>query len=234
MKNQYVADINDFRKYGLIRSLLTGSSLACGVFWMLTDDDTGNDGNILKYLDKTTSSESLDPELFQKLKHMVHTFKDRTVARIQQEAILPRTLYVEDLIPDDAPKRDAIFKSGMSRLAECDLIFFDPDNGLEIKSKRKGQKNSNKFLYLSEVQHAYSLGQSLLIYQHFPRIERQTYIASRIAQLKACTGGNTVFSFSTGYVCFFLVAQAAHLDHLRTGMESVKTRWSSQFKVDEH
>lgn len=234
MKNQYVADINDFRKYGLIRSLLSGGALTCGVFWMLTGDDTGNDGNILKYLDKATSSESLDPELFQKLKHMVHTFKDRTVARIQQEAILPRTLYVEDLIPDDSAKRDAIFKSGMARLAECDLIFFDPDNGLEIKSKRKGQKKSNKFLYLDEIQRSFSWGHSLLIYQHFPRIARQTYVASRVAQLKGCTGGKTVFSFSTGYVCFFLVAQATHSEQLRAGIESVKTRWSTQFTVEAH
>lgn len=234
MKNQYVGDINDFRKYGLIRSLLSGGALTCGVFWMLTENDTRNDGNILKYLDKASSIDSLDPELFHKLKHMVHAFNDRTVARVKQECILPRTNYFDELIPDSESGRKAAFKSGLANLAECDLIFFDPDNGLQIKSKRIGHKNSNKFLYLDEVKETFSSGHSVLVYQHFPRIERKTYIANRVSELKARTYDSTIFSFATGYVCFFLVAQAAHLDMLRTGVESVRMRWGSQFTVNLH
>ncbi len=234
MKNQYVGDINDFRKYGLIRSLLSGGALTCGVFWMLTENDTRNDGNILKYLDKESSADSLDPELFHKLKHMVHTFNDRTVARIKQEGILPRTHFFEDLIPDSKAEREVAFKSGLANLAECDLIFFDPDNGLEIKSKPIGHKNSKKFLYLDEVEKTFSSGHSVLVYQHFPRIERKTYISNRVSELKARTHDSTIFSFATGYVCFFLVAQAAHLDMLGTGVESVRMRWGSQFTVNVH
>lgn len=43
MKNQYAGDINDFRKYAILRALAT-----CGfrvtVCWMLTPDDGGPDG----------------------------------------------------------------------------------------------------------------------------------------------------------------------------------------------
>lgn len=234
MKNQYVGDINDFRKYGLIRSLLSGGAVTCGVFWMLTENDTRNDGNILKYLDKESSSDSLDPELFHKLKHMVHTSNDRTVARIKQEGILPRTHFFEDLIPDSESGRKAAFKSGLTTLSECDLIFFDPDNGLQIKSKQIGHKNSNKFLYLDEVEETFSCGHSVLIYQHFPRIERKTYIANRVSELKARTNSSPIFSFATGYVCFFLIAQAAHLEMLDIGVESVRKRWGSQFTVHVH
>jgi len=40
----------------------------------------------------------------------------------------------------------------MAKLENCDLIFFDPDNGLEVKSRQLGSKGSNKYLYLNEVE----------------------------------------------------------------------------------
>jgi hypothetical protein len=43
MKDQYFADINDYRKYGLLRIL--GEGLRVGVCWMLTKPDgSGDDG----------------------------------------------------------------------------------------------------------------------------------------------------------------------------------------------
>ena len=234
MKNQYVADINDFCKYGLIRCLLSVNSISCGVFWMLTDADVSNDGNLIKYLDQPSNSEALDSDLFHKLRHLVHTFRDRTVSRIRQEGVLPRTQFVEDWIPDQLGGRQAIFQSGMGQLKDCQLIFFDPDNGLEVKTKPKGRKNSNKFLYLDEVKQAFDVGHSLLIYQHFPRIERTTYIASRVTQLRAATRCENIFSFSSGYVCFFLLLQPSHRSDLRRGIETVKERWSKHFAVAAH
>ena len=43
MKNQYFGDINDYRKYGLIRLLADGGKIKAGVCWMLTPDDTRTD-----------------------------------------------------------------------------------------------------------------------------------------------------------------------------------------------
>lgn len=39
MKNQYFGDINDYRKYGLIRLLTGAGKLKTTVCWMLTPDD---------------------------------------------------------------------------------------------------------------------------------------------------------------------------------------------------
>ena len=36
------------------------------------------------------------------------------------------------------------------QLYDVDLVFFDPDNGLET-TLPKGRKNSSKYLYLDEV-----------------------------------------------------------------------------------
>ena len=39
MKNQYFGDINDYRKYGLLRILSTYGPIKTAVCWMLTPDD---------------------------------------------------------------------------------------------------------------------------------------------------------------------------------------------------
>ena len=44
MKNQYFGDINDYRKYGLIRILSNSGIIRTGICWMLTPDDTRTDG----------------------------------------------------------------------------------------------------------------------------------------------------------------------------------------------
>jgi len=52
MKNQYFGDIHDYRKYGLLRSIIEATQLRLLVAWMLTPDDGGSDGSRLSYLNK--------------------------------------------------------------------------------------------------------------------------------------------------------------------------------------
>ena len=96
--------------------------------------------------------EKLDPVLFSKLHDAVHSRRERSVAIIEDMGLLPRTRFVSDLIPDSATGRSTVFRAGMAKLENCDLIFFDPDNGLEVKSRQLGSKGSNKYLYLNEVE----------------------------------------------------------------------------------
>jgi hypothetical protein len=42
MKEQYVGDVNDYRKYALLRHFAIECGLRVGVCWMLTPPDTGN------------------------------------------------------------------------------------------------------------------------------------------------------------------------------------------------
>ena len=39
MKNQYFGDINDYRKYGLLRVLCNRGEIETAVCWMLATDD---------------------------------------------------------------------------------------------------------------------------------------------------------------------------------------------------
>ena len=64
MKNQYFGDINDYRKYGLIRILSDGGIIRTGICWMLTPDDTRTDGKFTEYLAKSEEYKKFDPDLY--------------------------------------------------------------------------------------------------------------------------------------------------------------------------
>lgn len=49
MKNQYVGDIGDYGKYGLLR-FLANHGICIGVNWYLTENDESSDGKFTDYL----------------------------------------------------------------------------------------------------------------------------------------------------------------------------------------
>ena len=71
MKNQYFGDINDYRKYGLLRVLSEVSGLSIGMCWLLTQDDGDGDGEIRAYLSKTSRWRHYDPELYERLQRLL-------------------------------------------------------------------------------------------------------------------------------------------------------------------
>jgi hypothetical protein len=67
LKNQYFGDVNDYRKYGLLRCITDASGLSLGVCWMLTEDDGSNDGQDRRYLSNPSKYRSRDPDLYDRL-----------------------------------------------------------------------------------------------------------------------------------------------------------------------
>jgi hypothetical protein len=237
MKNQYVGDVNDYRKYGILRKLID-AGLKLGVFWMLTEDDSSGEGNDTCYLCEKYAKQyrDYDPELYDKLNYLVNENKNRTVAAIAKSGILPGTVFVDDEITDDKDDRMKKVEKAVLSLSSVDLVFFDPDNGLENRLKEdgsktkypkiKGHKESNKLLYFDEVKTTFNEnGKSLLIYQHYPRIKRDEYRETRSKELLEMTGTRKVHTISTQNVCFFLVGQDRHMKKIQTAMESLKTSW---------
>ena len=56
MKNQYVGDIGDYGKYGLLR-FLAGRGIKIGVNWYLTKDDESSDGKFTDYLKRPENTD---------------------------------------------------------------------------------------------------------------------------------------------------------------------------------
>lgn len=204
MKHQYVGDINDYRKYALLRALSAGGANRIGVCWMLTPDDAGADGGKLAYLRQPERFRDFDPELFDILAHAAGEPDRRRLQTIEDSGAISGAAYYNETLPDDTAGRTAFMERCASKFRDADLVFFDPDNGLEV-SLPKGRKNSSKYLYLDEVAAFYDAGKSILVYQHFPRVERKAFLASCTERLRAVAPGSAVWAFTTSHVVFLLL-----------------------------
>lgn len=226
VKHQYVGDINDYRKYALLRGLAAGGLNRVGVCWMLTPSDGSMDGNKLSYLSKPEQHRHFDPELFDILVHAAAEPDRRRLHTIEDSGAIAGAVYFNDMLPDDAMGRQVYMQACTSAFRETDLVFFDPDNGLEV-SLAKGRKNSSKYLYLDEVAKFYGMGKSLLIYQHFPRIERTAFLASRAEQLRAIAPGCVIWAFTTAHVVFFLLVHPDSPARLKDIATETGKRWET-------
>ncbi len=200
---------------------------------MLTPEDERTDGNKLSYLQHPDVFRHFDPELFDILTHAAGEPDRRRLQAIEDSRAIPRATYFNELLPDNLSERQAFMARCAAALRHTDLVFFDPDNGLEV-SLQKGRKNSSKYLYLDEVAELYGMGKSLLIYQHFPRIERKAFIAQRSEQLRASAPGCSMLAFTTAHVVFFLILNPRSPGHLRIAAEAVTHRWGPRFIKAEY
>ena len=119
---------------------------------------------------------------------------------------------------------------GFRRLqAAADLVFFDPDNGLEVRSRPKGRKGSSKYVYNDEIAAHFAAGRSALIYQHYPRKERVAFTAETAERLGKLLSGAKVWSFATPHVAFILAAQPAHAARIQAVVQAVEQKWTPRF-----
>jgi len=215
MKNQYVGDINDYHKYGLIRILTENPAVLTTVCWMLTLDDNKTDGGKMDYLLKPNKWRKYDPELFDVLRDTVIMQEQRSVQIIENSGILPACGFFSQYIKSDKQiEREAYFREFDFYLEnsekagrESKLVFFDPDNGIEsLKSK----PNKKIYIYWKEIAEYYNREKTLLIYQHFPHVNHERFVDDVVKKLKMMTSAKKVYSFVTKHVVFFLVPFGDH------------------------
>lgn len=231
MKNQYVGDVNDFCKYGILRALTAGGATTSTVAWMLTVDDLSRDGRKLAYLQTPERWRAADPDLFDRMARLVASGA-RTVAAVEASGILPHARFHTDVVPRRVDERRAHFARTLEIARGSELLFFDPDNGLEVSSCGPGRAGSEKYLLWSELVAAYSAGHSVLVYQHFPRRERTDYVRATAGLIAERTGSAAVPTFRTSSVVFFLAAQSAAADTSRSRALELASKWNGIIAVD--
>jgi hypothetical protein len=169
--NQYFGDVNDYRKYGLLRILANEGHLKIGVCWMLTADDGRTDGKFTEYLSDVHRFRPYDPPLFDLIHKSIIPGQNRSVTLAQNANIVPGAKYYLESLTNSIVDRSAYFKNMGEKLSTCNLFFFDPDNGIETKSIAKGRRNSEKYIYWDEIGETFQAGHSIRVYQHFRRKE---------------------------------------------------------------
>src|SRR5215210_3136573 len=234
MKNQYFGDVNDYRKYGLLRILSGGGEVSTGVCWMLTPSDGRGDGAFVRYLEQPHRWRGFDQDLYDFLVRHVREGGERDVRLIERSELLPATLFHTSLLDDSPIGRGKYFREMLERFRGVDLIFFDPDNGFEVKSKPYGRKEYSKFLYWREVYDSYSAGHSLLVYQHFARERRDAFIERIANKLLSLTNATAIYSFRTPHVVFFLAARPEHEETFHRQAAKTALTWEGQISVQRH
>ena len=228
MKNQYFGDVNDYRKYGLLRALQSTWDGSLLVAWMLTPDDGGQDGRFRSYLVAPETWAKYDPELFAGLTDLLRSASQPSVSLIERSALLPRVRYHSAVVPDGRMERDAWRDDLLRKALGVDLVFLDPDNGVEVPSKPLGRKRSSKYVTWQEIQALWEAGCSLLIYQHFRREARDAFARRLVSELRERTGAGFTEAFLTPHVLFLLVTQDRHLERLASVVEVLSSRWRGQ------
>lgn len=192
MKVQYFGDVNDYGKFALLRLLSEVGQFNIGVCWMLTEDDGSGQGNKWNYLKQPKKWLTFDPAMFDALASIPAAPTINDLRRVEAEALVPSATFFNEFTPNSRLGRDAFHAQCMAAFVDRNLVFLDPDNGLEVKIP-KGRKRSSKYAYLDEITDHYGAGRSILLYQNYPRhISREACVTAKSSRLRTQLQGASI------------------------------------------
>lgn len=172
MQDRYAGDIGDYVKLALLRHLSPGRKL--GIAWYMHPDERHNcDGRHTSYLRNPSHWRHLDPQLFDSLRAVVEN--GRTVRAIQQTGLIGACFSGELLASATIPWRTRErwraewFERVRSAVADAEIVFADPDNGLVNDDPRRARRKVfSKQIPLSEA-NALAEGRVAVVYHHNTR-----------------------------------------------------------------
>ena len=174
--------MGDFAKYGLMRSFNSAGFRTALAWYLFPDEGHNSDGKHIAYLGRD-EFRRCDPDLHDQMKSMVDD-DNRNILSVEQSKILgANTLFhSEKLDFSDLPKLQS--KAGKQKrekrrakwLSDCEsetkgaqVVFFDPDNGIQGSKPRPYGNKGPKFLYWTDLKPFTERDQSLVIYNHASR-----------------------------------------------------------------
>lgn len=264
MQDRYVGDVGDFGKYGLLRALCAVEptwgtrtyDLSLGVVWYLVPDEEGTgDGGHLGWANQDTSTIQhympCDPELYYALLRMLRD-GDRSVRAVRERGLLPGgTVFYEGVLSFAGTpgigraaterrleRRKAWAWDALVATRGCDLIFADPDNGLETRAGvPRHRLTGPKYAYFDELAPYLDRGQSLVVYHHLHRsMVHESQVRDRLSQVEERLGPAFALRFRPGTGrAFFVVPAGAHREVLREkATRLVRNRcWARHFTLYE-
>ena len=182
MKNQYLCDIGDYGKYGLLH-FLCNSGIKLGVNWYLTGKDGSSDGNHKEYL-SDEKMRQYDPIVYKAMQQ-INAQKNKTIQMVEQSGFLENACYYDDLMDfsshpwrQRAAARNHWHSDALQRLKDAELVFADPDNSLSMR-KKPTQKDAEKFLLPNELIDYFCRDQQVLYYHHRSRKNAEGWLVEK-------------------------------------------------------
>jgi hypothetical protein len=246
MQDRYVGDVGDYGKYGLLRALRgRPAALRLGVVWYRVPDESHTrDGRFLGYLDPTADNHArfraCDPELFDGMASVIR--RSRRIEEVQTTRLLGDTTryfaeplaWTSERVTDRAEQRRSWLARGVSTIDGSNIVFVDPDNGIECASVTRTSAKGPKYAFLDEIEYLYRATGAIVIYHHLSRRGSATQQAMRaIHSVQRATGGDVwALRFHRGTSRLFVIATAPSDGLLRERTrEFLATSWREHFTL---
>lgn len=174
LQNRYAGDVGDYVKLAILRQLSPGHRLGV-LWWLYPDEDHNADGKHVAYLKEPLKWRQRDPALFDALNAIV-TSGERSVSALQSAGTLADTTFFANPIPTTGPSHDRRsnralwFAAALNSVNDCDLVFLDPDNGLETANYDAGLSRSGKSVALVELEALRRRDRTIIVYHHQTRM----------------------------------------------------------------
>jgi hypothetical protein len=131
MRDQYSGDLSDYIKFALLRALACEDRTLGMAWYYIPGHDGRNDGHHLEWR-KDLAWRALDPELFDALCNL----PERSIAALERLKIWPKgTVFHREPVPSRLLRVQWAAQM-RETMANGNLIFLDPDNGLGAHPKK--------------------------------------------------------------------------------------------------
>lgn len=168
MQDNYIGDIGDYGKYGLLREVCAEAMSLSVNCYRVVPKKAGkqDDGKYISYLSMPQLYREYDPALFDCLYKIVKQEQDRRIDRIEQEKVLQAVYFSKEIGAD----RFAWHRQALGQTQGTDVVFLDPDNGLETVKMYQTGGATEKHVKWTELKDYYARGQNVILYQHRPQM----------------------------------------------------------------
>jgi len=242
MRHNFVNDIGDYAKYALLRALCASEegTIRLGVIWYLTEHAEHNgDGRKRAHLSQD-GWECLDPDLLAAM-HRIENVTQHpgalNVGLIERSGILPAgtAFFAEPMPRASGPAqqrmvaRAAWFERAQKAVADCDLVFLDPDNGLAVRSVPLTSPLAGKYATVPEITALLRTGAGVVLYQHGSRTpwtqQRQRVCAQITAAADQPVTIRSMRFGAFGVRAFFCITTSPRLtDTVTRGLDLLRRR----------
>lgn len=224
MKDQYFGDKTDYLKHSLLR-FLARAGIKLAIHWNRTPDDLSRDGLRLSYLSKPSVWRNYDPDVFDTIKGAL-TRGVRKLSQFEDAGLIPRAAFCYDLWTSDLGQRKESVLKHLDASRPTDAFFFDPDNGMEVAATFTSKNSLSKYVLFDELALVWDQKVDLLIYQHYPRVNRHNYLLGRFEQLVARLDHlEQAIVLSTGHAAFIYLANGQSHSQIRNVFCEFARNW---------
>lgn len=238
MQDRYAGDVGDFGKLGMLRQM-ADTRLKIGINWFLTyksEEHVKDDGKHIAYINSKIFK-GCDDQLIKKLRVIIES--DRSTDALEKANLIPEARYYSAILRpgnEHSFSREIWYKNSLTALADADIIFCDPDNGLLVKSVSLTGSKSDKYVTPKELITYYLQGKSVIFYNHRCREKEQVYLR-RFALLQQSKELQTArwmgLKFARGTIRdYMFILQPYHIDKVADAIENMmQSNWSNHFSI---